>query len=500
MPQSKFDSLYLDIAINLRINEPDRALIKTDSLFNNSQTHLQRIKCALLTALLYENQGELAMTIYWATKSEQLSIENKNYEYVVRSSGYLATLYRRIGLSTESDTHLENAEKANAQRKNEPNYHSIQSVIHHEKAANLFSKRKYNESLIELDKSKKCLENMEETKMIEFNMSSIFETYIDCYLKLNDNKSAREKAEQGLQFDLDNYPSLLSIFHSSMGNIEMNDQNYDKALEHLIIARETFENIPNLVVQTKVLEVLVRYYKETGDVENTLFYSDKLTETRNKRDLFSKKVTNELLLKMHKKNETTNSNNYLLILVVTFLVLLMFVDYYSYRFKLKKQHIKYKTLLNKLDTLNKVQTDIENSKKIAEEKNSEKSIMPIETESRLLEKLNLLEAKNFFLDKDISLSSLTVEMNSNTKYVSYIINTYKENDFKNYINELRILYVIGLMRSEPEYLKYKISYIAEMAGFSSHSKFASVFKKVTDLTPSSFITELEKGKFQENLG
>lgn len=491
--QNKFDSLYLDIATRLKATDLDEGVRKADSLFINSVNPTHKIKTSLLLAMLYEYKAQLADAIYWASESQKLAIAENNHEYQVRSSGYLATLYRFIDLGTESNIHLEIAEKANAQRKLDPNYHAVQSVIYHEMAANLIGHGKYDEAIAQLEKSIASLNKVNNpTGLHNFSYVSILDTYVEAYIYKKDYIKAREKAEEAIKIEIKNYPELVSTLYSSLGVIEMKEDNYEKAFEYLNIARESSEVIPNLLVQIKVLKALVLYYKQTGDIENSLFYSDKLTETNRKRTESIEKVTNELLTKMHNSNNKSNFQIYYLIVTVVTLILIAIGIIYFYKFKLKKQHVKYKTLV---DSLKNNQKHIENSQKIEiatiKEQPDEHNLMTPETQTRLIEQLNLLEEKKFFLNKEISLSSLTVELNSNTRYVSYIIKTYKNNDFKNYINELRILYTINLLREEPQYLKYKISYIADIAGFSSHSKFASIFKKVTNLTPSSFIQEVK---------
>ena len=117
--------------------------------------------------------------------------------------------------------------------------------------------------------------------------------------------------------------------------------------------------------------------------------------------------------------------------------------------------------------------------------------MTKETEERLLKELDLMEEGTFFLQQNVSLSALAIELNTNPKYLSYIINTYKEKPFNNYINELKIRSIIEKLTSDSQYLEYKISYLAEESGFSSHSKFASVFRNITGLSPSVFISHLK---------
>lgn len=91
----------------------------------------------------------------------------------------------------------------------------------------------------------------------------------------------------------------------------------------------------------------------------------------------------------------------------------------------------------------------------------------------------------------MSLSFLAGELNTNTKYLSYVINQHKSADFKTYINRLRINYIVDKLINDEKYRQYKISILADECGFSSHSKFAAVFKAVTDYSPSAYIKYLD---------
>src|SRR5690606_26953467 len=113
-------------------------------------------------------------------------------------------------------------------------------------------------------------------------------------------------------------------------------------------------------------------------------------------------------------------------------------------------------------------------------------LMPEETEASILEQLKTFEQGTQYLQPNLSLAQLAVEFQVNTKYLSHTINNHKGNDFNNYINGLRIQYIIQKLRENPEYLNYKISYLSSECGFSSHSKFSSAFKHVTGHTPSAF--------------
>ncbi|UHO39458.1 helix-turn-helix transcriptional regulator [Chryseobacterium capnotolerans] len=119
------------------------------------------------------------------------------------------------------------------------------------------------------------------------------------------------------------------------------------------------------------------------------------------------------------------------------------------------------------------------------------SLMTSETETKLLELLDEFEKGDLYNNKGMSLSFLAGELNTNTKYLSYVINQHKNADFKTYINRLRINYIVDKLINDDKYRQYKISILADECGFSSHSKFAAVFKAVTDFSPSAYIKHLD---------
>ncbi|PZU90166.1 MAG: AraC family transcriptional regulator, partial [Chryseobacterium sp.] len=117
-----------------------------------------------------------------------------------------------------------------------------------------------------------------------------------------------------------------------------------------------------------------------------------------------------------------------------------------------------------------------------------------EKEADILGRLEEFEKSEKFLNRDMSLAVLAGQLDTNTKYLSEIINKYKEKNYNNYINELRINYIAYLLKTDSAYLNYKVSYLAEKAGFSSHSAFTTVFKSVTGISPNTYIQQLTQNK------
>lgn len=122
-----------------------------------------------------------------------------------------------------------------------------------------------------------------------------------------------------------------------------------------------------------------------------------------------------------------------------------------------------------------------------------------ETEVDLLKKLDVFEKGNAFTAKNFTLNNFVSILDTNTKYVNYILKEHRGKTFSEYINDLRIKYILEYLHSNPESLKYKLNHLSDVAGFSSHSYFTKIFTKKTKITPSKFISALKEKnrKFDE---
>lgn len=119
--------------------------------------------------------------------------------------------------------------------------------------------------------------------------------------------------------------------------------------------------------------------------------------------------------------------------------------------------------------------------------------IPDKTEKEILEKLSRFEASMKFTKNNISLKTLSLQLDTNPRYLSEIINKHKDSNFNTYINNLRIDYILKKLNEDEEYRKYKVSYLAEESGFSSHSLFTTTFKNKVGRSPIDYIKNLEKG-------
>ncbi len=106
-----------------------------------------------------------------------------------------------------------------------------------------------------------------------------------------------------------------------------------------------------------------------------------------------------------------------------------------------------------------------------------------ESVNQLNEKLiELLAKEKYYLEADLSLQKLAELLDTRPNYLSQVINTKHNCNFREFINAYRIIEAKELLKDT--YLK--IEAVAYDSGFNSLSTFNAAFKKVTGITPSQY--------------
>lgn len=159
-------------------------------------------------------------------------------------------------------------------------------------------------------------------------------------------------------------------------------------------------------------------------------------------------------------------------------VTILLINYHQSR------HKKYQTIL---ESLNKKTGN--NSISIA---NSQPRIIPVSKEilEVVLLKLNAFEQQKGYLSTSINLNSLSKILDTNSSYLSKIINHTKGKTFKNYLNDLRIENALEELKNNPQNKKFTIEAIAFDLGFKSAESFSKKFKSAYGMYPSKFMKNL----------
>ncbi|QAA80906.1 helix-turn-helix domain-containing protein [Aequorivita sp. H23M31] len=251
------------------------------------------------------------------------------------------------------------------------------------------------------------------------------------------------------------------------------DASLEKYHEVLVIA----EKLKRVQLRAETLKQLGFIYKKMGYAEKAnSYFADHIRLNDSLRVI----MNNSLSIPIHEfiKDEERPAKYSLILskkylvwgsIILTVIALVFYFNHRRRRLKIVKETVKLEVGNN------------------AGKNNSTEVFLSDETEKELVQKLEEFEKSDEYLRKDISYSSLVSLLNTNEKYLRQILKRNKNTDYNNYINELRVGYILNKLKSDPEYKNYKISYLAEETGFSSHSKFTSNFKQVVGQTPSEFI-------------
>lgn len=94
----------------------------------------------------------------------------------------------------------------------------------------------------------------------------------------------------------------------------------------------------------------------------------------------------------------------------------------------------------------------------------------------------ILEYINSNYNKALDLGNISKVFNFNYYYLSFYFNNHCKEGFSEYLNKVRIEKACDLLKEN----KYYVSEISSMVGYSDHSYFCRVFKKITGYTPSSY--------------
>lgn len=109
----------------------------------------------------------------------------------------------------------------------------------------------------------------------------------------------------------------------------------------------------------------------------------------------------------------------------------------------------------------------------------------ISSEKWAILELLILE-KEYFKKQGMTIERLSIELNISSRQLSFCINYYKNMKFQDYINSLRLQFVISEFQNGT-IENNTIEAIGANAGFGSRSSFFSVFKKQMGCTPLEYI-------------
>ncbi|WP_228378419.1 helix-turn-helix domain-containing protein, partial [Chryseobacterium sp. CCH4-E10] len=327
----------------------------------------------------------------------------------------------------------------------------------------------------------------------------IADYYLKNYLS---SKANLLNAEKNLLKNKDQ--ANLSVLYYFLAKVN-NDTGKEKQAIHYFIKSDSLSFVSNefMPVTRDGYEVLIDYYKKKGDKEsqlkyiNKLFYADSIISNNQKylsKEIYKKYDTPILLEKKEKLiNDLNNKNALLYWFLGTGLLIIIVLGYFY--IKNKRKITGYKKQAEQL--LEKYQgtfVQIPDANQIINPNKEEKTRtqLSIDTLHDMKIKLEQFENNKGFLRKNITVETLAKEMETNRDYLSKSVNELKGKNFPQYLNELRINYIIEELKNNEKLRKHTISAIAEDTGYNSSESFSNAFKKITGTLPSYYIKLLQE--------
>lgn len=307
-----------------------------------------------------------------------------------------------------------------------------------------------------------------------------------------------QKADAYLQRIKGIDPIMMKDFHMMNKALIYHNHNNNE------LSRVYFDSACMYVAKEKSIALQKVVYSERleakiDDVDETLFYLQKLKDISKKESTITKNMAADEAVRKQKLIQTKENDILMLTSGVILLLALGVLSLVLYRRKQRLLKVKYQKIIDDLQkskdlvlfSEEKIKEDflVKEETVLAVEKDF---LLTPEKEKELLKNLESFERKKLYTTKSISASQMAVMLKTNTKYLSYLLKKFRGEDFYSYINTCRINFIVNELSQNPQLLQYKISVLSDMCGYNTHSQFGSNFKNIKGISPSEFIRFLIK--------
>lgn len=110
---------------------------------------------------------------------------------------------------------------------------------------------------------------------------------------------------------------------------------------------------------------------------------------------------------------------------------------------------------------------------------------------------NIIIIKKKYKDKDYSAKKLAEDLNTNTRYISAVVNVRFHMNYTSYVNKYRIQEAMSILLDK-RYQDLNMEDISDMVGFSNRQSFYASFYKINGITPREYklrhLSQLDKSK------
>lgn len=496
--QSFLNKHYLaDDIENLINSNPDQALKIAQYLLSKTNTaNSEKARVNFLISKAYKVKGDYSSALNFL-------YEEKNYEEYLTEKEQIdieidkIDLLRELTLDKQAKKILENLESNFKNTTDSQLKLYLDTAVALEKAKFLLKEDKAEKGIALLKKQESSSDKaIKKSKSLELNYII---TLGQLYLAQRDFAQAEKHFQKAIdlvnQLKDDNVYTKIEALHG-LAKVHYLKKEHQKATSFDEEALGYAKRLNNLLWQVKIIQQQNVSYLALGDMTNYKLTNSRFFEFQTETEGQEQEAINtayNLISDEYSEKYNQDKSNYLkIIYIVSGLFLIVILVFMFFWQKIVQRKKGLDVIINYIEI---TRSNLLSSFSITDKKHEpRKNVILKETEEQILNKLKRFENSKRFINKDISLAVLAGQLDSNTKYLSEIINTHYNVNFNTYINKLRINYIIEKLKTDPNFINYKISYLAENCGFSSHSSFATVFKSITGISPVQFIELLNQEK------
>lgn len=493
-------SILADKAFLKLYQNSDECISYTQGILVSDQNTEHKMILQNIISQAFAMKGDYVQSVNIFAQKEDPDLHNNlSYFMQIFNDYNLADQYQNLGLYNQSKriiSYLLSDQKL--LKSNDPALRVTAAKLYQLQALNSGINRDYPIALQNLNKSNQYLSSHnEENKILKLENRIFRSSYLLKQNKLIEYQPLIKSIIDDLEHQK-NQPFLLGLAYENLSQYYFLKQDYSASVEKLEAGLSMIENLPFNNLKIKIYESLSRNYYALHNDTKYHQYNKLYNDLKTKTDASSREGI-RYIVKLVETSQNKNIEFQKLMFVKSFwplalILSLIILGLFAYFLSIKS---KGKDLKKQFDFFEK-QISCKSQSAIPEKatvtaKDSGSTKISREKEDEILRKLEEFEQSDRYLNKNMSLSMLSSQMEVNTKYLSEVINN-KEKNFNGYINKLRINHIVQLLKNDSTFLNYKVSYLAEYSGFSSHSAFTTVFKSVTGMSPNTYIQEISKSK------
>lgn len=498
-------SILTDKAFQKLYQNPDDCISYSQSFLISDKNIEHKIVLQNIVSQAYAMQGNYMQSVNISNQKDDSQQEGLSRFVQLFGDYNLADQYQNLGLYNQSQRIISGI-SADYELLNNSDLKVKVTLakLYQLQAINSGIIRNYDAALKSLNKSDQYLDHSSEQNKIIRWENLIFRS---SYFIIQNKPEEAKKMLESTIYDIErqgNNAFLSAYAYETLSRYFFLKEDYNTAIKKLEKGLSEIDKLPYNNLRIIIYELLAKNYLALNNDEKYHYYNKLYTDLKTKHDS-SKKEGIQYIVKLvdtyQNKNlefQTQNKLKEFKVLIIIMLLLVVGVVCYFLSEARRNKDLKKQFGFFEKQKENELSVLVENSKEkeAKENKPTEKDSPKISKvkEDEILQKLKEWEKSDNYLNKNMSISLLSAQTGINPKYLSEVINNNKGKNFNGYINELRINHVARLLKTNPSYLNYKVSYLAEYCGFSSHGAFTNVFKSVTGMSPNTYIQEITKNK------